>query len=117
MLILRGLVGFGIGGAHVAYTLFMEFLDPKHRGVWLSCIEVFWTVGALFLVGMTWVVLPSKAGWRGLVIVAALPLSMLVAMYPFVKESPHWLLANGHSARAQVSSFLVLHHKIRVKSH
>jgi MFS family permease len=104
MLVLRGLVGFGIGGAHVAYTLFMEFLAPGHRGVWLTCIEVFWTMGAMFLAGMAWAVLPSKAGWRGLVVIAALPLTLLVGMYPFVRESPHWLLANGHTSKAQVCS-------------
>lgn len=102
MLIFRGMVGFGIAGAHVAYTLFMEFLAPDHRGVWLTCIELFWTLGSIFLAGMAWAVLPSWAGWRGLVVVAAVPLGLLIALYPFVRESPHWLLASGQVSKAQV---------------
>jgi MFS transporter, putative metabolite:H+ symporter len=102
LLVFRVMVGFGIAGAHVAYTLFMEFLAPGHRGMWLTCIEGFWTLGSLFLAGMAWLVLPTKLGWRGLVVIAAVPLAFLMGLWPFLKESPHWLLANGHTARAQV---------------
>jgi MFS family permease len=98
----RTMVGFGIAGAHVAYTLFLEFLAPKHRGSWLTILEIFWTIGSLFLAGMAWVILPSSIGWRGLVIVAALPLALLLPLYPLVSESPHWLLATGQAAQAQV---------------
>ena len=88
-------------GAHVAYTLFMEYITPAHRGQFLSLIEGFWTVGSIFLAGMAWVVLPTR-GWRALVLVAAAPLIILVAVYPFLKESPHWLLANDRVLEAQV---------------
>jgi hypothetical protein len=103
LIFLRTCVGFGIAGAHVAYTLFMEFLAPGHRGVWLTAIESFWTVGSLFLAGMAWVVLRKDGlGWQGLVVIAAIPLVLLMALYPWMKESPHWLLAGGHTAKAQV---------------
>ena len=102
LLVFRTLVGFGIAGAHVAYTLFMEYLPPAHRGVWLTAIELFWTLGSLALAGLAWAVLPSSLGWRGLVVLAALPLALLMALWPCLKESPHWLLASGHDARAQV---------------
>jgi MFS family permease len=107
LVLFRTLVGFGIAGAHVAYTLFMEFLAPGHRGVWLTCIEAFWTAGSLFLAGMAWLVLPSSLGWRGLVVIAAVPLALLMALYPFLKESPHWLLASGHPAKAQARPWCI----------
>ena len=111
------MVGFGIAGAHVAYTLFMEFLAPGHRGVWLTCIEGFWTAGSLFLAGMAWVVLREGGlGWRGLVVIAAIPLALLMALYPLLKESPHWLLAGGHPAKAQVRRACA-HEVARVLSH
>lgn len=79
----------------------MEYIAPAHRGLFLSLIEGFWTLGSIFLAGMAWVVLPTR-GWRALVLVAAAPLIILVAVYPFLKESPHWLLATGKVKEAQV---------------
>lgn len=36
----RGMVGFGIGGAPAAFSLFLEFLPEKRRGICLVMIEV-----------------------------------------------------------------------------
>lgn len=101
LLLFRGLVGFGLGGVHVAYTLFLEFIPSNHRGVWLSFIEFFWTLGSIFQAGLAWAVLPTDLGWRGLVLLSALPLTVLIMLYPFIRESPHWLLANGREADAE----------------
>jgi MFS transporter, putative metabolite:H+ symporter len=79
----------------------MEFIAPAHRGQFLTLIEGFWTVGSIFLAGMAWALLP-KRGWRALVLVAAAPLLLLIAVYPFLKESPHWLLAMGRAEEADV---------------
>lgn len=91
----------GAVGAHVAYTLFMEYVAPEHRGRSMSLIEGFWTLGAIHLAAMAWLILPDL-GWRVLVLVAAAPLLALIAVYPLLKESPHWLLANNRHEEAMV---------------
>lgn len=88
-------------GAHVAYTLFMEYIAPAHRGQCMSLIEGFWTLGSIHLAGMAWAILPDL-GWRALVLVAAAPLLCLVVVYPMLKESPHWLLVNDRPEDALV---------------
>lgn len=69
----------------------------------MSLIEGFWTLGAIHLAGMAWAILPVL-GWRALVLVAAAPLLALIAVYPLLKESPHWLLVNDRPEEALVSA-------------
>lgn len=54
LLILRTLVGFGLGGAPVAFSLFAEFLPNKTRGISLILIEIFWTIGTVLGAGLAW---------------------------------------------------------------
>jgi MFS family permease len=54
LLFARCLVGFGLGGVPVAYSMFMEFLPSSRRGVWLTVIEVFWTLGSVVEAGLAW---------------------------------------------------------------
>ncbi|XP_033747024.1 synaptic vesicle 2-related protein-like [Pecten maximus] len=46
MLILRGLVGFGIGGAPQSVTLYAEFLPSSSRARCVVLVEIFWAIGA-----------------------------------------------------------------------
>ena len=48
LMILRGLVGFGIGGAAQAFTLFSEFSPKKHRAKTSLALSYFWPIGACF---------------------------------------------------------------------
>ena len=50
--------------------------------------------------GLAWALL-SDWGWRWLVVVSSVPLLLLMLLYPFLPESPFWLLATGQTARAQ----------------
>ncbi len=47
LLLTRALVGFGLGGASVIFSLFMEFTPASRRGFWLVFVEFFWTVRPL----------------------------------------------------------------------
>lgn len=73
LLFFRCLVGLGLGGVHVPFALFMEFVPSGRRGLWLSVLQGFWTLGALFEAGLAWVVMPWK-GWRALLAISAAPL-------------------------------------------
>ncbi|KAF4790558.1 synaptic vesicle 2-related protein-like protein [Turdus rufiventris] len=85
ILVLRGLVGFGIGGVPQSVTLYAEFLPMKSRAKCILLIEVFWALGTVFEVLLAVVVMPTL-GWRWLLILSALPL-LLFAGLCFVVSS------------------------------
>jgi len=45
--VFRGLVGLGLGGAPVAFALYLEFVPSRHRGALLVALQAFWTVGSI----------------------------------------------------------------------
>lgn len=47
LLVFRGLVGLGLGGAPVAFALYLEFVPSRHRGALLVALQAFWTVGSI----------------------------------------------------------------------
>eukprot|EP00026_Physarum_polycephalum_P005204 Phypoly_transcript_05234.p1 GENE.Phypoly_transcript_05234~~Phypoly_transcript_05234.p1 ORF type:complete len:522 (+),score=55.19 Phypoly_transcript_05234:184-1566(+) len=86
LLALRFFVGVGVGGGHVAFTLFAEYLPRKQRALCLVLIELFWTVGTMGEAGLGWWLLP-RGDWRILLIVSSLPLFVLTLCYWAVPES------------------------------
>ncbi|WAR02689.1 SVOP-like protein [Mya arenaria] len=73
LLILRGLVGFGIGGAPQSVTLYSEFLPTASRATCVILVEIFWAIGACFEVLLALAVMPTL-GWRWLLGLSAVPL-------------------------------------------
>lgn len=94
LLACRGCVGFGLGGVPIAYSLFIEFTPSGGRGKWGVAIEAFWTLGSMVEAALGWAVLPTLS-WRWLLALSALPLVLLLAAFPVVPESPHFLAAKG----------------------
>ena len=99
LLAARGAVGFGLGGAPVAFALFMEFAPSPSRGLALVAVQAFWTVGSVAEAGLAWAVL-GTLGWRWLVALSSLPLLLLACLIPFVPESPFFLVAAGRTDEA-----------------
>jgi len=54
LVLLRGLVGVGLGGITIPFTLFTEFLPQEKRGLYLILMNTFWTIGTVFSAGMAW---------------------------------------------------------------
>lgn len=67
---------------------------PAHLRTHLS------PAGTVLEAGLAWAVLPTL-GWRWLLGLSALPLLLLLAMYPLLPESPVWLVAKGRYAEAE----------------
>ncbi|CAI5458066.1 unnamed protein product [Closterium sp. Yama58-4] len=101
LLVSRCLVGFGIGGASVVFSLCSEFLPSNSRGFWLVFIEFFWTIGSLIEAALAWAVMPSLH-WRMLVLLSATPFALLLLLYPFLPESPRFLLLKGNASAAHI---------------
>ncbi|DBA80728.1 TPA: hypothetical protein ACH3X1_007959 [Trebouxia sp. C0004] len=94
LIFFRFWVGLGLGGVPVSFTLYMEFMPTRGRGVWLIWLEAFWTLGSCIEAGLAWLVLDSL-GWRWLLGLSAIPLGLLMVLYPLLPETPYWLVLNG----------------------
>jgi len=97
---LRFIVGVGVGGATVPFDIFAEFLPPTARGRSLMLINMFWSVGAIFVTLIAMATIP-KYSWQGLVFVTAVPVTICALVAGFVlPESPRWLISQGRYEEA-----------------
>jgi MFS family permease len=94
LLILRGLVGFGIGGAPQSVTLYAEFLPQAQRARCVILTNLFWSIGACIEVALAIVVMPTL-GWRWLLAFSALPLLVFAIFCTWLPESARFHLASG----------------------
>ncbi|XP_072103684.1 synaptic vesicle 2-related protein [Mobula birostris] len=99
ILVLRGLVGFGIGGVPQSVTLYAEFLPMKSRAKCILLIEVFWAFGTVFEVLLAVVVMPTL-GWRWLLILSAVPLMIFAALCFWLPESARYDVLSGNQEKA-----------------
>ena len=101
LLLMRGIVGFGVGGLTVPFDLLAEFIPAEVRGEYLMKMEYFWTMGSLFVAGMAWICL-TQYGWRTLTFISAVPVCIAsIISYYFLPESPRWLLETGRTKEAE----------------
>uniref|UniRef100_A0A8C6YES0 Synaptic vesicle 2-related protein n=1 Tax=Naja naja TaxID=35670 RepID=A0A8C6YES0_NAJNA len=99
ILVLRGLVGFGIGGVPQSVTLYAEFLPMKSRAKCILLIEVFWAIGTVFEVLLAVFVMPTL-GWRWLLILSALPLMLFAILCFWLPESARYDVLTGNQEKA-----------------
>jgi MFS family permease len=109
LVIVRMMVGFGVGGLTVAFDTLAELLPVHCRGRDLLFIDYFWTLGTLCVPLAAWLTLgneneaehDNENGWRYFVILCALPCFISTIMgYWLVPESPRWLLTQGKGTEA-----------------
>ncbi|XP_006817913.1 synaptic vesicle 2-related protein-like [Saccoglossus kowalevskii] len=99
MLLLRGLVGFGIGGVPQSVTLYAEFLPSTARARCVVFIEVFWAIGTCFEVALALVVMPTL-GWRWLLAFSAIPVLIFAVSCWWLPESARYQVACGKQEAA-----------------
>ena len=99
ILLLRGLVGFGVGGVPQSVTLYAEFLPVKSRAACIMLIDMFWAIGTCFEVALALVVMPNL-GWRWLLALSALPLFFFSLACKWIPESPRYNVLSGHPSKA-----------------
>ena len=103
LLVLRLLIGFGIGADYaLGPTLVAEFVPRRYRGGLLASLTVMWTVGytAAFFFGNFLVGFGGNS-WRWLLASSAVPAIAVVLLRIGTPESPRWLAARGRLAEAR----------------
>lgn len=95
----RAVVGIGLGGATLVYTMYSEFLPVKHRGTKLSMYQMLWAFGSVTAASMAWIAMPTFK-WRGLLLVSVVPAVILLMLLPLVPESPRYLVVIGKEQQA-----------------
>lgn len=97
--LLRFANGFSRSGIGICcIVLATEVVGRKWRGPVSQYGFFFFTAGFLSLPLIAY---PTRANWRNLYrIISLLPLSYSVLFFPFVSESPRWLLVRGRSKEA-----------------
>jgi MFS family permease len=99
MLVFRGLVGFGIGGAPQAVTLFSEFLPLKQRAKCVTFSMMFWSIGACLEVLLAILLMPTF-GWKWLLGISASPLLIFICLCFWLPESARFHVISNKSHQA-----------------
>lgn len=108
---IRFLTGIGLGGALVSGTSYLAELVPARvRGRYVAFLEAGYSVGAVVLVIVAWVVLSvlgspdgtvaDVAAWRVFFAVGIAPIGLAVAVARLLPPSPHFLARQGRAAAA-----------------
>eukprot|EP00588_Corethron_pennatum_P020372 CAMPEP_0194328878 /NCGR_PEP_ID=MMETSP0171-20130528/46233_1 /TAXON_ID=218684 /ORGANISM="Corethron pennatum, Strain L29A3" /LENGTH=495 /DNA_ID=CAMNT_0039089387 /DNA_START=93 /DNA_END=1580 /DNA_ORIENTATION=+ len=103
LVLVRFIVGFGVGGLTVPYDIFAEFLPNQMRGRCLMYVNYYWTAGSMMVTLFAFFTLGLGYSWRLFVLLCSIPgLASFILCYRYVPESPRWLLAEGRANEALV---------------
>ena len=103
LIILRFLVGFGLGGElPVASTLVSEFSPAAHRGRLLVILESFWAFGWAVAAVISYRIIPAfENGWKIAFLIGFLPAFYVFFLRRRIPESPRYLLSSGKPEEAR----------------
>ncbi|XP_068561624.1 synaptic vesicle 2-related protein-like [Cebidichthys violaceus] len=102
LLVLRGLVGCGLGGAPQSVTLYSEFLPEKSRGICVMLISAFWALGSVFAVLLALLTMPTL-GWRWLLGLSTIPIAIFVCFSFWLPESPRFNVLSRKTEKAMAT--------------
>ncbi|MDQ0393939.1 MFS transporter [Labrys monachus] len=111
LVLVRALSGFGMSEQAVNAAYLNEVFSARGKGFLYGIVQAGWPLGVMLSAGLAAVLLPV-IGWRGVFLVAALPLLVMLALRFGLRESPYFLKlqhlrrlkAAGRAAEAETLS-------------
>ena len=104
LLVLRTLFGFAMGGEWgIGASLALETIPAKSRGVVSGILQEGYPMG-YFLAAIANLFLP-QIGWRGLLMLGAIPALLILFIRARVPESPAWEAARAQGTAGSGTSF------------
>jgi MFS transporter, putative metabolite:H+ symporter len=101
LIVLRGLMGIGIGAEYVVgYSTVSEYVPPKKRGWALAVIGLFSMSGGFAVYLISTQVIPHF-GWRPMYVIGGAGALWVWYMRRKLPESPRWLEKMGRNAEAE----------------
>jgi MFS family permease len=109
LLVLRGLMGFGMGGEWTAGAILMgEVIRAKDRGKAVGMVQAGWALGwgvSALLYALMFSLLPAELAWRSLFLLGILPAIFVIYIRRFVDEPDLFLAEQRRSEHAEQASF------------
>jgi putative MFS transporter len=98
---IRCVQGFGLGAeVPLVFTYLSEFLPARRRGLLIASIVAFWQASSFGASMLAIYVIPTYT-WRGMFVVAAIPIAILLVLVMRLPESIRFLLLRGRTAEAE----------------
>jgi MFS family permease len=109
LLVLRGLMGFGMGGEWTAGAILMgEVIRAKDRGKAVGMVQAGWALGwgvSALLYALMFSLLPAELAWRSLFLLGILPAIFVIYIRRFVEEPDVFLAEQRRGAQAEQAKF------------
>ena len=101
LIVLRGIMGLGLGAELVAgYAAMTEFVPPLGRGKWTGLLSVF-VVSSLPVSALASTLIIPRLGWRAMFLLAGLGGLGVWYVRKALPESPRWLESIGRGEEAE----------------
>ena len=90
LVLVRALSGFGMSEQAVNAAYLNEVFSTRGKGLLYGVVQAGWPLGVMLSSGLAALLLPA-IGWRGVFLIAAFPLVIMLALRAGLKESPYFL--------------------------
>ena len=109
LLVLRGLMGFGMGGEWTAGAILMgEVIRARDRGKAVGMVQAGWALGwgvSALLYALMFSLLPAELAWRSLFLLGIIPAVFVIYIRRFVEEPDVFLAEQRRSEHAEEARF------------